>query len=73
MNTLPPGCYLVTVQFDTGTDDRTVITNSDREKYYIFHQAIADMRMASPYGGPGTDGKLQDWKVEALPHLEKQT
>lgn len=69
---MPPGQYRVTVEFDTGTDERLVITVTEREKYYIYHQAIADMRLASAYGGPGTDGKVLDWKVEPDTHLEKK-
>lgn len=64
MNTLAPGRYRVTVNFDNGTDQRTVITNTEREPYYILHQAIADMRMASPYGGPGVNGEVHDWRVD---------
>ncbi len=63
-----PGRYRVTVNFDTGTDERVVETSFVQNDLDITLQALADMRTK----GPGVRGEVHDWRVEEFNHTENE-
>ncbi len=58
-----PGRYRVTITFDTGVEDRVVITEREIDAQGLMLLALFDMRMLQPFPGPGFDGKVQGWTV----------
>ncbi len=62
--TLQPGRYRVTIDFDTGVEDRVVITCNENEPDAIMLLALFDMRMLQPFPGPGFNGNMKSWNVE---------